>query len=203
LIGSVAYNRAHLASALTLLLARRMEQDSVRSVMFAALLKMPPSVWRAEHLPDLAEISRAGLNDIGLSQHTLKTLQSLICGWHDTPRGECGRSPQVARMGADPTDLPSAAARHIGALLPVLDGWLGAERGGGAEHSKPSPPAGWLLRSHAEYCCATRAPAQRRRPGLVSRSATGDPALLGEDQSWISLPCLELPRAADLLSLPR
>src|SRR5262249_20899290 len=77
LIGAVAYNRARLADTLTLLLARRMEQDSVRNVMFAALLKLPRSVWRAEHLPDLAEIIRAGLNDIGLSHYTLKTLQSL------------------------------------------------------------------------------------------------------------------------------
>jgi hypothetical protein len=218
LIGAIAYNRAHLADALTLLLARRMEQDSVRSVMFAALLKLPPSVWRAEHLADLAEIIRAGLNDIGLSQYTLKTLQSLILRLVE--RHPTWAAAQLAttlreRGWADPevpTDLPrsATAAQITGALQPVLDGWLARENETAALDTLAAfavngmaltlalPQAEELLRRTRSRPNAERALAllKTQRDRLV-------PALLAEDPSWITLPAVSrylFARRQDLLT---
>jgi hypothetical protein len=205
LLGAIAYNRAHLADALTLLLARRMEQDSVRSVIFAALLKLPPSVWRAEHLPDVAEIIRAGLNDIGLSQYTLKTLQSLILrlaerhpAWAaaqlaTTLRERGWAAPEV------PIDLPrsAAAAQVISELLPVLDGWIARENEtaalkaleafaiDGIAPAPAVPRAEELLRR-----TRSRPNAERALALLESQRDQLIPALLGEDQSWITLPAV-------------
>jgi hypothetical protein len=218
LIGAVAFNRAHLTDALTLLLARRMEQDSVRSVMFAALLKLPPSVWRAEHLPDLAEIIRAGLNDIGLSQYTLKSLQSLILRLAE--RHPAWAAAQLAttlreRGWADPevpADLPrsAAATQIISALLPVLDGWLARENEtaaldtleafalDGLAPAPALPRAEELLRrTHS------RPNAERALTLLKPQRDQLIPALLGEDQSWITLPAVSrylFARRQDLLT---
>ena len=218
LIGAVAYNRAHLAGALTLLLARRMEQDSVRSVMFAALVKLPPSVWRAEHLPDLAEIIRAGLNDIGLSQYTLKSLQSLVLRL--APRHPAWAATQLAttlreRGWAEPevpADLTrsAAAAQIISALLPVLDGWLARENETAALDTLEAfaidglAPAPALPRAE-ELLRRTRSRpnAERALALLKSQRDRLIPALLGEDQSWITLPAVSrylFARRQDLLT---
>jgi hypothetical protein len=218
LIGAVVYNRAHLADALILLLARRMEQDSVRGVIFATLLKLPPSVWRAEHLPDLAEIIRAGLHDIGLSQHTLKTLQSLILRL--AQRHPVWAAAQLAttlrqRGWADPdipADLPrcAAVAQVIGDLLPVIDGWIARENEtaalkaleafaiNGTAPASVLPRAEKLLRR-----TRTRSNAERAL-GLLKPQAEGlIPALLNEDQSWITLSAVSrylFARRQDLLA---
>jgi hypothetical protein len=202
LIGAIAYNRLHLADALTLLLTRRMEQDSVRNVLFAALLKLPPSIWRAEHLPDLAETIRAGLNDIGLSQYTLKTLQSLILrlaarhpAWvaaqlATTLRERGWANPEM------PSDLPSSdtMAQIISELLPVLDGWIARENETAALDTieafaiKGMAPASAL--PHAEELLRrtrSRPNAERALALLKPQRDRLIPALLVEDQSWITL----------------
>jgi len=218
LIGAVSYNRARLADTLTLLLARRMEQDPVRNVMFAGLLKAPPSVWRAEHLPDLAEIIRSGLNDIGLSQNTLRLIQSLLVrlaplhpAWAAaqlamTLRERGWASPEV------PADLPrrDVAARLIAELLPVLDGWLARENEraaldtleafaiNGVAPAPALPRVEELLRR-----TRTRPNAERALALLTSQRDRLIPALLAEDQSWITLPAVSrylFARRQDLLA---
>jgi HEAT repeat protein len=202
LIGAVAYNRAHLADALTLLLARRMEQDSVRSAMFAALLKLPPGIWRAEHLADLTEIIRAGLNDIGLSQYTLKSLQSLLLRL--APRHPAWAAAQLAttlreRGWADPevpADLPrsAAVAQVIAALLPVLDGWIARENETAALDALAAfaidGVAPTLTQPHAEELLRRTRSRPNAERALVLLESQRDQlilALLEEDRSWITL----------------
>lgn len=151
LIDACAYNRHRLPELLILLEERRSEQDGVRQVIFTHLAALPPGMWRAEHLPALAELIRHGLNDVGLSEGTRQQMVALLAkllptrtawavaqfativrerGWTSQPgrwaraRYRHGGAYNVRRSG-DLRDLPPAAARELTlALLPVLASWI-------------------------------------------------------------------------------
>ncbi|HET9621382.1 MAG TPA: hypothetical protein VFP84_08460, partial [Kofleriaceae bacterium] len=66
------------ARALALITARKFEQDPVRQVMLAALEHWPRRVWRAAHLPAVAQIVRDALDAADLSLTTATLVQRLI-----------------------------------------------------------------------------------------------------------------------------
>jgi hypothetical protein len=151
LIDACAYSRDRLSELLTLLQERRSEQDGVRQEIFTHLAALPPSIWRAEHLPAVEELIRHGLNDVGLSAGTQQQMVALLArllprhttwaagqvativrerGWSGQPnrrsraRYRRGGAYNVRTQG-DLRDLPPTAARELtAALLPVLAAWV-------------------------------------------------------------------------------
>lgn len=77
-IEAVRYHRQQLSSVLEQLLQRRTEHDGVRKGILYALVALPITRWQPEHLPHLEEIIRHGLNDVGLSEETLRTMLKLL-----------------------------------------------------------------------------------------------------------------------------
>jgi len=151
LIDACAYSRDRLPELLALLQERRSEQDGVRQEIFTHLAALPPSIWRAEHLPAVEELIRHGLNDVGLSAGTQQHMMALLAkllpthttwaagqfativrerGWSRQPnrwaraRYRHGGAYNVRTPG-DLRDLPPTAARELTAtLLPVLAAWV-------------------------------------------------------------------------------
>lgn len=66
------------ARALNLVTARKFEQDPVRYAMLTTLAYWPRRVWRADHLPDVAQAIRDGLDASDLSVATAASAERLI-----------------------------------------------------------------------------------------------------------------------------
>ena len=64
--------------ALSLVLARKFEQDPVREAMISTLAKWPRRVWQAAHLPRVAQLVRDALDASDLSVATATAVQRLI-----------------------------------------------------------------------------------------------------------------------------
>lgn len=207
LVRAVAYDRSRLGEALTILLARRMEQDGVRRVMYQELTKLPTGIWREEHLADLAEIARAGLNDVGLSQYTQQTMVALLLRVATVfPTWAAEQFATVLRERGWQTNLTSLAnlghteaERVMRALLPVLAGWVArsdeksaldavAAFAGHNEATRLAQPVVEdVLRQATTRDLAERALALlAARP--LRRLAALAPELLREDPSWVTFP---------------
>ncbi len=124
------------ARALELVVARKFEQDPVRTAMFAALCYWPRRVWRAEHLPAVAQAIRDGLDAADLSHGTASCIESLIvrlfgvdgdwaATWLATSIKERGRlhDPNIGAKLSD-TDVRRAAPH----LLAIARQWTTQER---------------------------------------------------------------------------
>jgi len=135
LIQAATYQHAHLGEALTTLRGYRTEHDPVRRVTLQALRKIPLGAWREEHLGDLAEIIRHGLNDVGLSAETQQAITALLLkllpahpAWSAaqlvTVLRERGLASSDKGTKTSPLSLSDAqAASLLAALLPVLHTW--------------------------------------------------------------------------------
>jgi hypothetical protein len=66
------------ARALELVVARKFEQDPVRRAMFDALALWPRRVWRAEHLPAVAQAVRHALDAADLSVPTAAAAERVV-----------------------------------------------------------------------------------------------------------------------------
>jgi HEAT repeat protein len=141
LIDALKYQRSHLLDALAILRTYRTEHDPIRRVIFQALASLPLSIWREEHLNDLGEIIRHGLNDVGLSPETHQAILTLLFkllpahldwsaaqlatvlrerGLPTSPRGQ---------TSALPSTLAADQSRRLATfLLPVLRTWLEREK---------------------------------------------------------------------------
>ncbi|HWM85399.1 MAG TPA: hypothetical protein VNO33_06160, partial [Kofleriaceae bacterium] len=124
------------ARALELVVARKFEQDPVRMAMFAALGRWPRRVWRAEHLPAVAQAIRDGLDASDLSHATAAAMEGLIvrlfgvdgewaATWLATTIKERGRLHDP-NLGAKLSDADvRRAAPH---LLAIASKWTTQER---------------------------------------------------------------------------
>ncbi len=130
LIRAVVYNRSHLDDALDEVERRRNEQDSVRQAMLSALRELPPTVWRVEHLPILAEIIRSGLNDVSLSDMSrieimqlLLKLMPMFPDWASEQFVQTMRERGARWLRGIPQLPLLAELRLAQALTSVLDLW--------------------------------------------------------------------------------
>ncbi|MBA2392845.1 MAG: hypothetical protein H0V70_08890 [Ktedonobacteraceae bacterium] len=78
LMGAIRFHRDKLSEALTLVHARRNEQDPVRYAMLLGLANLPPSAWLPNHLDALAQIMSEALDAADLSSLTSHAIGKLI-----------------------------------------------------------------------------------------------------------------------------
>ena len=78
LIGCTAFDRSQRQDALALVLARKKEQDPVRSVMLCALADLPAGSWVAADLPAIDALTRHALAAADISHATAAQLQRLL-----------------------------------------------------------------------------------------------------------------------------
>ncbi len=137
LIGAVRYQREHLPDVLNLIRARKNEQDPIRQAMFRALAELPPSIWRAEHLPDLSQIMQDALNAADLSSSTVVAIQTLVMRllpyyvtWSVEWLATFVRDRGTFHYGTELVEhLPYSARPLIAAALqPVLEAWEQRDR---------------------------------------------------------------------------
>ena len=135
LANAVRYNRSHLSDLLKLQLARKNEQDPVRLAMLSGLAALPPGIWKPEHLDDLAQILRNGLDAADLSHATAAAMELLVvkllkfyphwcAGWMATLAKERG-SLNIVNLENRLSDSDVQILAPI--LLPVLRGWENRE----------------------------------------------------------------------------
>jgi hypothetical protein len=136
LITAIRYQRDQLPNALQLIFQRRNEQDPVRGAMLRALADLPPSIWRTEHLNDLAQIIRDALNATDLSFATAQALERLIVRLlPHHPEWSALQLPQIYQTRGQvslyhlDTLLSDADMQRIAPmLLPVLESWQTREK---------------------------------------------------------------------------
>jgi len=122
--------------ALEIVIARKFEQDPVRAVMFVALGAWPRAVWRAEHLPAVAQAVRDALDAADLSVATAAAAERLVvrlfgvdpawaARWLATTIKERGalHDPNLGAKLSD-ADLRAAAPQ----LLVIAKTWSTLER---------------------------------------------------------------------------
>lgn len=137
LAGAVRYERSRLGELLTMMQARRYEQDPVRLAMFQGVAQLPTPAFREEHLAEVAQILKDGLDAADLSHATAQQMGELLLKllptyteWAVTWLTNLARSRgQVVSYRNRITQLPDATAqRLITALLPLFTTWKGWER---------------------------------------------------------------------------
>lgn len=136
LINAVRFQRQAAAELLTMIRARKNEQDPVRLAILQGLVNLPSSLWKAEHLTDLGQMIREALNAKDLSPLTARSAESLILAilpFHPEWSADWIRTLVQERghisAPADYASLPEEAIRRIAqALLPVLHAWETRER---------------------------------------------------------------------------
>ena len=136
LIGSLRFHFARADEILTILEARRNEQDPIRAAIFGALSQLPPSRWSAPQLQTMARLIRFGLDARDLSTTTAGAMQQFVVG--ALPFVPIWASEQLAILFKErgqisiyglQNRLSDAQMQIVGAaLLPVLRGWLDRER---------------------------------------------------------------------------
>lgn len=136
LISTVRYHRDRAADLLTILKARKNEQDPVRLAIFMALVNLPAGLWKAEHLDDLGQLIRDALNAADLSRGTGTTAESLVirllpfhprwaADWLATLMKERG---EISSYRLEDKITERAMERIRPALVPVLRSWETRER---------------------------------------------------------------------------
>ncbi len=134
-IGALRFHFAQSDEILTMLEARRNEQDPIRATIFHALSQLPPSRWNAQQLEVLARLIRYGLDARDLSATTANEMQRLVVAilpFHPIWAAEqlaiiVKERGQLSIYGLE-NRLSDAQMEIVGAaLLPVLRGWLDRE----------------------------------------------------------------------------
>jgi hypothetical protein len=210
LIEVVKYRRSRLTDALALLRTYRAEYDSVRRAFLESLGALPPGIWREEHLADLREIIRHGLNDAGLSPETLHVITNLSLkllpvqlDWAAEQLATVLRERGLAvpkgrgnnRFPANLSD--EQVQRLLLGLLPILQTWLEREK-----EDEILKVVEWFVRYRSAFeqllpllidvlqQTHSRETAETIF-GIIARQRfqsfhTLIPTLLEEDQSWIT-----------------
>jgi hypothetical protein len=138
IVKATKFQRSSLPDLLTMVRARRNEQDPVRYAMLTAIADLPPSIWREEHLNDLSQIIRDALNAADLSQGTASAAERLIVAllvfhpvWAAEWLGSLVRSRGRVSFYYLGDRLSDADVLRIAPiLLPVLQSWETREREG-------------------------------------------------------------------------
>jgi hypothetical protein len=136
LVRCVKFQRSETGEMLTLLQARRHEQDPVRMVALQMLAGLPPGLWQAAHLEKLGAVIRDALDAKDLSQQSLTAVQFLLLKILPFHGSWAGDWLAVSMRERDIGGIPLVANRlnnsHIRALaplvLPVLQSWRDKER---------------------------------------------------------------------------
>ncbi|MBI3972493.1 MAG: hypothetical protein HY332_14530 [Chloroflexi bacterium] len=207
LVFAARFHRDRLPDLLTLVRARRYEQDPVRRALLVAMANLPPGMWRAAHLDDLGQIIRDALDAADLSAATAGAAERLVgnllpfhpawcAGWLATLVRERG---QVYFHGLGDR-LSDADVRRIAPeLLPVLRSWETRERE--AHLISVAWSLGRRLRVFDGLVeILERVLRETRSAGIADRAlaliaehrrdrlASLVPDLLREDKSWITRP---------------
>jgi hypothetical protein len=136
LVYGVRYERSRLPELLGLVRARRNEQDPVRGAMLRGLAALPSGMWQAEHLEELGQILREGLDAADLSVTTAAAMGELVvkilpfhpqwaANWLATLVKERGQI-NFYQLGQR---LSESQVRELApVLLPVLESWETRER---------------------------------------------------------------------------
>ncbi len=136
LIGAVKYHRDRLPDVLAMLIARRNEQDPVRSTFLTALAELPPGMWRTEHLTELGQVFRDALNASDLSFESGRAIETLVIkllpfhpewstSWLATLVKERG---QIHVFGLESMLSRRDVERIAPVVMPVLRAWATRER---------------------------------------------------------------------------
>ncbi len=137
LAGVVRYERSRLGEMLTMMQARRHEQDPVRLAMIQGLVELPTPAFQPEHLAAVAQLLKDGLDAADLSHSTAQEMGDLLLKllptyteWALMWLTNLARSRgQVVSYRNRITRLPDTTAqRLITALLPVFNAWQQRER---------------------------------------------------------------------------
>ncbi|MFN8529764.1 MAG: hypothetical protein U0670_14250 [Anaerolineae bacterium] len=207
LIAAVKFQRERLPELLAMLIARRNEQDPVRSAFLNALALLPPGVWRAEHLEALGQIFRDALNASDFSVESGRVIEMLVvrllplhpewaAAWMATLVKERG---QIHLYGLTTMLAPRDIERIAPVLMPVLQAWAALERelqiyGLASALGKRLPAFTGLMDVLQEVIRKTAENGMARR--LLSLIARYDHTtfaamaidLLQQDASWITVP---------------
>jgi hypothetical protein len=217
-IEAILYHREQLPMVLERLLQRRTEHDGVRKGILFALVGVPPVFWQKEHLAYLEEIIRHGLNDVGLSQETLRAIIKLLLRLLPYHFAWCEQQLQVVLRERGFVEPPPRSENNFGLrqipqlhiepalrkellslLLPILQAWAQQEKEAEllamVEYLAPRGP---LPEGVADLLSALLQQTQiaaiaERALRLLSRHqprlfATTLLALLRNDASWITRP---------------
>jgi len=136
LVRSVRFHRSETGEMLSLLQARRHEQDPVRVVALQTLAGLPPGLWQTAHLEPLGAVIRDALDAKDLSQQSLTAVQSLlfkILPFHGSWAGEwlavTMRERDIGGVSVVTDRLNDSHIRTLAPLvLPVLQSWQTRER---------------------------------------------------------------------------
>lgn len=137
LTGVVRYERNRLNGLLTIMRARRFEQDPVRLAMIQGLAKLPSAAFHHDHLADVAQILKSGLDAADLSYGTALQMGELLLkllptytDWSVLWLNNLARSRgQFYSYQQRIIQLPDTVAQHlIMELLPVFNAWEARER---------------------------------------------------------------------------
>jgi hypothetical protein len=206
----VTYRKDHLPDALTLLRAYRAEHDSVRRAFLEGLHRLSASIWREEYLPDLTEIIRHGLNDVGLSPETLHVITNLVLkllpvhlDWATAQLATVLRERGLALpRGRGANRFPAGLADEqvqsvLSVLWPILHIWLEREKEEEllnvvkwfAAYPLALERLALLLATVLQHTRSTQTVSAVF--GLLARNSPQSlraliPALLEEDRSWIT-----------------
>ncbi len=136
LMGVVRFHRDKLSDALTMVHARRNEQDPVRNAMLTGLADLPPGAWLPEHLESLAQIISEALDAADLSSMTAYAIGRLVFlllpiypDWGASQL--VALTKQHGRLNGHNIEqrLSDADVQRLApALLPVLQAWRDRER---------------------------------------------------------------------------
>ena len=136
LMGVVRFHRDKLSDALTMVHARRNEQDPVRGAMLTGLAELPPSTWRPDHLDSLAQIISEALDSADLSSTTAYTVGRLVFlllpiypDWGTSQLVALAK--QYGRLNGHNIEqhLSDADVQRLApVLLPLLQDWRDRER---------------------------------------------------------------------------
>lgn len=136
LIGVVRFERDRGGELLVLLRDRRHEQDPVRGNMLGGLAQLPPSLWKADYLPELGQILRDALSAADLSVATASQAQALVAAllpfhpdWSSEWLVTLVRERGQLHLTLLEQRLSDAEVRRIApALASVLKAWQTRER---------------------------------------------------------------------------
>jgi hypothetical protein len=127
------FDRTRLVNLLELLTARKHEQDPVRLAFLSALALLPPSRWRTDHLPALAQVIQDALDAADLSVGSVAALGRFIfrlLPFH--PEWAVERLAELTRERGFPgwtcrKLTPEEVRRIAPVLTPVIRTWLKRE----------------------------------------------------------------------------
>ena len=133
-ISAAKFQRERVADALKLVVQRRFENDVVRKAMIEALMRLPPIVWKSEHLETLRSVVDDTLSASDLSKGTAQWLNRLLLQlfryqphfaleqiviFVQKQDEACGSAPNSEKL-----TTPEISAALGEALLPLVHQWM-------------------------------------------------------------------------------